>query len=200
MSWLLVFVKSTRQICENKSINIDISLSQCYPAFPAYQRWWQDLVWLLGSLCITATNSICISLVPCMKDALHIPLLLWPLWLFNLILWLFSPKKLSFLKHDYQANTPILSFSTAFRHLKGKCDLKEMWWPIKIDDSGLLSSRDCLTVSGSFLSLWNRAESCVLPFLLSPGGICTYQQNGCKAVETKGVSFIVLGHVVMLSF
>lgn len=117
---------------------------------------------------------------------------------FNLILCSFSPTNfLSFLKHDYQANTPILSFSPALRHLKRKCDLKEMWWPIKIDHSGLLSNRDYLTVSGSFLSMWNWAVGCILLFLLSPEGICTYQQKGCKAVETKGVSCIVLEHVVM---
>lgn len=62
---------TTQQICESRSIKISIPLSWCYPVFPAYQRWWQDLVWLRGSLCITATNNIDISLatVPCMKDA-----------------------------------------------------------------------------------------------------------------------------------
>lgn len=190
-----------QQICESRSIKISIALSQCCPVFPAYQRWWQDLIWLLGSLCVTAIKSIYISLatVPCMKDALNISLLLWHLWLFNLIL--FSLENfLWFLKYDCQANIPILSFSTAFRHLERKCDLKEMWCPIKIDDSGLLSSRDYLTVSRSFLSIWNWAVGCVLLFLLSPGGICTYQQKLFEAVETKGMSCIVTGGVVMCSF
>lgn len=197
-SWLLVFLKSTQQICESKSIKISIPLSQCYPVFLAYQRWWQDLVWLLGSLCFTTINK------PCTLFKMHciFPSCCGPRDCdFDQILCSFSPKNfLSFLKHDYQANIPILSFSTAFRHLKRKCDLKEMWWPIKIDDSGLLSSRDYLTVSGSFLSMWNWAVACVLLFLLSPGGICNYQQKECKAVETKGVSGIVLEHVVMFSF
>lgn len=109
VNWLLVFVKPTQQICE--SIKISIPLSQCHSVFSAYQRWWQDLVWLLRSLCITALNRIYISIAPCMKDALHISLLLWLLWLFNLISCLFSPKNfLCFLKHDYWANTPTFSF------------------------------------------------------------------------------------------
>lgn len=68
------------------------------------------------------------------------------------------------------------------------------------DDSGLLSSRDYLTVSGSFLSMWNWAVGFVLLFLLSPGGICTYQQKGFKAVEIKRMSCIVSGCIVMFSF
>lgn len=110
-SWLFLFVKSTQQICESKSIKISIPLSHFYPASSAYQRWWQNFIWLLGSLYIAATNSIYISLVPCMKGVLHVSLFLWSLWSFNLILCLFSPKNfLCFLKHDYWAKTSILSF------------------------------------------------------------------------------------------
>lgn len=63
--------------------------------FPVYQRWWYNLIWRWGSLRITDTSSIYVSLatVPHMKDALNICFLLWPLWFSNLILCLYILSK-----------------------------------------------------------------------------------------------------------
>lgn len=165
-------------------------LSLCYPVFPAYQRRWQDLIWTLGSLCITDTSSIYISLatVSRMKEAPHISFLLWPSSLSKLILcsYILSKSLQSgiFYRLSWQQVCSgmwwqsfgkffrpcfhCLCLTTIIRTVKQHSQegqssafvTNKGWWLL-----GLLSSRGCPIISGSFLSLWNL--SCGLCFAVS---------------------------------